>query len=74
MVEAWKLKPTMADLKGLGQADSFKQMMDNRLFKVILVAALSNLGAMAGVFLGGYSHLADAGTGKYERADLRGHK
>lgn len=53
MVEARKLKPTMADLKGLGQADSFKQMMDNRLFKVILVAALSNLGAMAGVFLGG---------------------
>ena len=28
-------------------------MMENRLFKVILVAALSNLGAMAGVFLGG---------------------
>jgi pheromone shutdown protein TraB len=53
MVEARKLKPTMADLKGLGQADSFKQMMENRLFKVILVAALSNLGAMAGVFLGG---------------------
>jgi pheromone shutdown protein TraB len=29
-------------------------MMQNRLFKVILVAALANLGAMAGTFLGIY--------------------
>jgi len=51
MVEAWKIKPTVADLKRLAQADSFKQMMQNRLGKVILVTALSNLGAMAGVFI-----------------------
>jgi pheromone shutdown-related protein TraB len=54
MVEAWKLKPTVADLKRLAQASSFDQMMENRLFKVILVAALANLGAMAGTFLGIY--------------------
>jgi pheromone shutdown-related protein TraB len=54
MVEAWKLKPTVSDLKKLGATDSFEQMMDNRLFKVILVAALSNLGAMAGTFVGIY--------------------
>ncbi len=54
MVEAWKLKPTVADLKKLAQASSFDQMMENRLFKVILVAALANLGAMAGTFLGIY--------------------
>jgi len=54
MVEAWKRKPTVKDLKGLAQASSFEQMMDNRLFKVILVAALANLGAMAGTFLGIY--------------------
>ncbi len=54
MVEAWKLKPTVKDLKGLAQANSFEQMMENRLFKVILVAALANLGAMAGTFLGIY--------------------
>ncbi|VVB66993.1 TraB family protein [uncultured archaeon] len=54
MVEAWKLKPTVADLKRLAQASSFEQMMQNRLFKVILVAALANLGAMAGTFLGIY--------------------
>ena len=54
MVEAWKLKPTVSDLKTLAAADSFKQMMQNRLFKVILVAALSNVGAMVGMFIGVY--------------------
>ena len=52
MVEAWKIKPT--DLKSLASADSFSQMLENRLFKVIWVAALSNLGAMAGTFAGIY--------------------
>jgi len=54
MVEAWKLKPTVSDLKELAAADSYKQMMQNRLFKVILVAALSNVGAMLGTFIGVY--------------------
>jgi pheromone shutdown-related protein TraB len=54
MVEAWKLKPTVSDLKTLATADSFQQMMKNRLFKVILVAALSNVGAMLGMFIGVY--------------------
>ena len=54
MVEAWKLKPTVSDLKKLAAANSFGQMMKNPLFKVILVAALANLGAMAGTFIGIY--------------------
>jgi pheromone shutdown-related protein TraB len=54
MVEAWKLKPTISDLKKLATANSFEQMMQNRLFKVIMVAALANLGAMAGTFIGIY--------------------
>ena len=54
MVEAWKLKPTVSDLKTLAAADNFSQMMQNRLFKVILVAALSNVGAMLGMFVGVY--------------------
>ncbi len=54
MVEAWKLKPTVSDLKKLAQANSFDEMMKNRLFKVILVASLANLGAMAGTFIGIY--------------------
>ena len=54
MVEAWKQKPTVSDLKKLAQANSFDEMMKNRLFKVILVASLANLGAMAGTFIGIY--------------------
>jgi len=54
MVEAWKLKPTVADLKTLATANSYHQMMENRLFRVIMVAALANLGAMAGTFIGIY--------------------
>ncbi|RQW78584.1 MAG: TraB family protein, partial [Methanothrix sp.] len=51
---AWKQKPTVSDLKKLAQANSFDEMMKNRLFKVILVASLANLGAMAGTFIGIY--------------------
>jgi pheromone shutdown-related protein TraB len=54
MVEAWKRKPTVKDLKNLAQAESFDDMMANKFFRVILVAALANLGAMAGTFLGIY--------------------
>lgn len=54
MVEAWKQKPTVSDLKKLAQANSFDEMKKNRLFKVILVASLANLGAMAGTFIGIY--------------------
>lgn len=53
MVEAWKIKPTVADLKRLAQADSFGEMMQNRFGKVILVTSLSNLGAVAGIILAG---------------------
>jgi pheromone shutdown-related protein TraB len=54
MVEAWKLKPTVSDLRKLGQCDTLDEMKDNRFFKVIMVAALANLGAMAGTFVGIY--------------------
>ncbi|MFB3765024.1 MAG: TraB/GumN family protein [Methanotrichaceae archaeon] len=54
MVEAWWQKPTVSDLRRLAQAESFDDMMGNKFFKVILVAALANLGAMAGTFLGIY--------------------
>lgn len=54
MVEAWKIKPTVSDLKELPQAEGFRQMMNNRLFKVLLVASLSNVGTTAGTFIGIY--------------------
>ena len=52
MVEAWKIKPTVSDLKELPKAEGFRQMMDNRLFKVLMVASLANIGATAGTFIG----------------------
>lgn len=54
MVEAWKRKPTVSDIKKLGDVETFDDMMKNRFFKVILVAAMANLGALAGTFLGVY--------------------
>jgi len=54
MVEAWKRKPTINDLRKLAQCNSFGEMMTNRFFRVVLVAALANLGATAGTFLGIY--------------------
>ncbi len=54
MVEAWKIKPTVSDLKELPQAESFRQMRKNRLFKVLWVASLANIGATAGTFIGIY--------------------
>lgn len=54
MVEAWKRKPTIGDVKGLANVESMKDMMDNRFFRVVLVAALANLGATLGTFLGIY--------------------
>lgn len=54
MVEAWKRNPTMEDLKMLSQAESFNELMKNRLFRVILVAALANVGSMAGTIIGVY--------------------
>lgn len=54
MVEAWKRKPTMGDVKRLANAESMDEMMDNRFFRVVLVAALANLGATLGTFIGIY--------------------
>ena len=54
MVEAWKRTPTVADMKRLAQCETFNDMMGNRLFRVILVAALANIGSTIGTFLGIY--------------------
>ncbi|HPJ31024.1 MAG TPA: TraB/GumN family protein [Methanothrix sp.] len=54
IVEAWKRKPTMADTKRLAEAETFKELMAIPLFRVILVAALANVGSVAGTVLGAY--------------------
>jgi len=54
LVEAWKRKPTMGDMKGMGEAETFGELMKIPLFRVILVAALANIGSVAGTVLGSY--------------------
>ena len=61
IVEAWKRKPTMADTKKLADAETFKELMAIPLFRVILVAALANIGSVAGTVLGAYLILKMSG-------------
>ncbi|MEI6103552.1 MAG: TraB family protein [Methanothrix sp.] len=53
-VEACKQKPTVGDLRRLSRMRSLDQMRQNRLFKVLLVSVMANLGGIAGMFLGIY--------------------
>ena len=53
-VEACKQKPTVGDLRRLGRMRSLEEMRQNRLFKVLLVSVMANLGSIAGMFLGVY--------------------
>ena len=54
LVEAWIRKPTSEDLSRLMEANSFREMMRNRFFRVLFVAALTNVGSMIGTFYGGW--------------------
>ncbi|OPY28462.1 MAG: TraB family protein [Methanocella sp. PtaU1.Bin125] len=73
VVEATQRPPTMNDLNTLlgkdedGLLDTFRNMLKNRLFKAILVAALANVGSMIGTVVGAailvyYFHLTDPVT------------
>jgi pheromone shutdown protein TraB len=54
MVEAWKRKPTVSDVKKLADVETFDDLMKNRFFKVVFVAALANVGAVIASLLGFY--------------------
>ena len=54
IVEAWIRKPTSADLAQLFEARSLREMMKNKFFRVLLVAALTNVGSAIGTIYGGY--------------------
>jgi pheromone shutdown protein TraB len=54
LAEAYFRKPSLEDAKGMLEVDSVRELLSNRLFKVILVAALANLGSIAGTFIGAY--------------------
>ncbi len=61
LIEAWVRKPTTDDISKLAEARSFKEMVENRFFRVLLVAALTNVGSMIGTIYGGYYILTNFG-------------
>lgn len=62
LVEAWIRKPTVEDFSKLVEANSFKEMLQNRFFHVLLVAALTNVGSMIGTIYGGWYILSTFGV------------
>ena len=54
LAEAHFRKPSLEDAKNMLDVESLRELMSNKLFKVILVAALANIGSIAGTFIGLY--------------------
>ncbi|MBI2077699.1 MAG: TraB/GumN family protein [Euryarchaeota archaeon] len=54
IVEAWVRTPVVADFQNLSQIKQMKDFFGNRVIRVLMVAALANVGAMAGFFVAGY--------------------
>ena len=52
LAEAHLRKPTVEDAKRMLDVESLRELMRNKLFKVILVAALANIGSIVGTFIG----------------------
>ena len=61
LAEARSRKPTTQDMKNMMNAESLKELNRNPFFKVIFVAAFSNLGCMVGVVIGAYLVLKISG-------------
>lgn len=54
LTEAHFRKPSGEDARSMLNVESLRELMRNRLFKVVLVAALANVGSIAGTFIGAY--------------------
>jgi pheromone shutdown-related protein TraB len=64
LVEAHFRPPTTEDFRTISKAETLKELMQNRLFRIILVAGLANLGSMVGTFVAipimvHYLHITD---------------
>ncbi|MBU4226935.1 TraB/GumN family protein [bacterium] len=53
IVEALIRRPRVEDFEQLGNITTLKDFFHNRVTKILLVVALTNLGSMAGTFIGG---------------------
>jgi len=54
LTEAGIRKPTTKDMKEMMNAETFKELRSNSFFKVIFIAALSNIGCIIGTIIGAY--------------------
>jgi len=61
LVEAHFRKPTVEDARSMLNVESLRELMRNRLFKVVLVAALANVGSALGFWIGGIVVLHELG-------------
>jgi len=61
LMEAKERPPSTDDFKTILEAETVNEMMSNGLFRVLLVAALANLGSMLGTFIGAYVVLSVTG-------------
>lgn len=53
IVEAWVREPLVRDFQGLSRIKTGKDFFDNRVIRVLMVAALANVGATIGFFVAG---------------------
>ena len=60
LMEAKQRPPSTDDFKTILEAETFNEMMSNRLFRVLMVAALANFGSVLGTFIGAYVVLSVA--------------
>lgn len=51
LVEAHFRPPTSEDFRTIMKTETIKELMQNRLFRILLVAGLANLGSMLGTFV-----------------------
>jgi len=54
LVEAKIRKPSVDDFVELTKAESFKELLNNKAFRVLLVASLTNIGSFIGTIYGAY--------------------
>ncbi len=54
LVEAWVRKPGADDVAGMLNAKTLSEMLTNNFFRVLLVAALTNVGSFVGTIYGSY--------------------
>lgn len=59
--EAWIRKPTLSDIEDIFKSKSLKEMWNNKFFRVICVAAFTNLGSAIGTIYGSYYILTNFG-------------